>query len=210
MEALDLISTAQTAQRFVLGSQQEAYAFSSLVVASLPFPPLPVLVLQGEDGEYGMASSFELLQHAIAVQQTGCVPSGDLMHNKREALEALRRDMVAHYERGVACTASASCCGNGASLCSDYWVQGAYDIYCAAFRKYLLHNYATCSHDLRFHPLDSVPADSVLVHQGTSHWKAGRVLAGEQEQSGDFDAAFTSYAQMLRSYAVDLATLPAF
>ncbi len=49
-----------------------------MVVASLPFPPLPVLVLQGEDGEYGMASSFDLLQQAIVVQQLGCVPPGDL------------------------------------------------------------------------------------------------------------------------------------
>lgn len=152
MEALDLIP-AHAAQRLVLGSQQEANTFASLVVASLPFPPLPVLVLQGEDGEYGMTSSFDLLQQAIAVQQTGCVPAGDLVQNKKDALETLRRDIMMHYERGVACTTVGS---NRASLCSDEWVQGAYDIYCAAFRRYLLLNYATCSHDLRFHTLDSV------------------------------------------------------
>ena len=113
--------------------------------------------------------------------------------------------MVAHYELGVASSSSKS-----GSLCSNDWVQGAYDIYCAAFRRYLLLNYATCSQDLRFHALDAVPTDSVLVRQGTSHWKAGRVLSGEDEHTEDFNAAFTSYAQMLRSYAVDLATLPAF
>ena len=214
-------------------SQHEAYAFASMVVASLPFPPLPVLVLQGEDCEYGMASSFDLLQQAIVVQQLGCVPPGDLrdlVQGKKAILDQLRTDMTAHYEEAAG--------GLGKdSLCSSLWVQRAYDIYCAAFRSYLLRNYATCTHDLRFHALDAVPADSTLVYQGTSHWKAGRVLSGEQDSgeqdSGEQDSGdqelgaerelgadtattpaatsaascFTSYTQMLRSYAVDLATL---
>jgi hypothetical protein len=199
-------------------SQHEASAFASMVVASLPFPPLPVLVLQGEDGEYGMASSFDLLQQAIVVQQLGCVPPGDLrdlVRGKKAILDNLTIDMTAHYEEAAG--------GLGKdSLCSSLWVQRAYDIYCAAFRSYLLRNYATCTHDLRFHALDSVPADSMLVRQGTSHWKAGRVLSGECELGTECElgadkpttpaaisaaSCFSSYTQMLRSYAVDLATL---
>jgi hypothetical protein len=200
----------------VLLSQHEVCAFASLVIASLPFPPLPVLVLQGEDGEYGTASSFDLLQQAIVVQQLGCVPSGDLelVRAKKEILERLRTDMTAHYE-------SAATCNGPGSICSPLWVERAYDIYCDAFRNYLLRNYATCTQDLRFHHADTVPADSVLVRQGTSHWKASRLMSGECTLSPHpsitsegiitpetAPAGFSSYTQMLRSYAVDLATLP--
>jgi hypothetical protein len=80
--------------------------------------------------------------------------------------------MTAHYEQ------AAMSLGRD-SICSPLWVQRAYDIYCAAFRSYLLRNYATCTEDLRFHHADTVQADSMLVRQGTSHWKAGRVLSGE-------------------------------
>ena len=124
-------------------------------------------------------------------------------------------------------------------------------------RSYLLRNYAKCTEDLRFHHADTVPADSMLVRQGTSHWKAGRVRSGERsadpldhtetcclghaasetcclghaasetcclnvskmitskitskmmcmQLADTTPACFTSYTQMLRSYAVDLATL---
>jgi hypothetical protein len=83
-----------------------------------------------------------------------------------------------------------------------------------------LRNFATCTEDLRFHSIDTVPADSILVRQGTSHWKAGLLLSGEcssAESSFAEDnetklaetpvAAFSSYTQMLRSYDVDLATI---
>ncbi len=202
MESLQDQLEKQPRFQHVLGSQLEAHAFASLVVASLPFPPLPVVVLQGEAGAYGLASSYDLLQQAIAVQQTGCAPAGDLPECKRQILERLRLDMTAHYEQGVLCQ-------GGSSICSFEWVAGAYDIYCSAFRNYLLKNYAVCTQDLRFHALDTVSADSLLLRQGTSQWKAGRELSGEQSCDASSSAAFTSYVQMLRSYAVDLATLPA-
>lgn len=206
----------------LLQSRHEGFAFASMVVGSLPFPPLPVIVLQGEDGAYGTASSFDLLQQAILVQQTGCRPPGDLVKNKREILDRLTRDMTTHYERAL----SGEVSGEGkASICSNLWVETAYNIYCNSFRNYMITNYATCTQDLRFHEIHAVDADSILVQQGSSHWKAGRLLSEPRSpspQSADLlgdsllfresppsaAAAFTSYKQMLRSYAVDLATLP--
>jgi hypothetical protein len=202
----------------LLQSRHEGCAFASMVIGSLPFPPLPVLVLRGEDGEYGTVSSFDLLQQAILVQQTGCRPPGDLVKNKREILDRLTSDMTRHYEQGASAQGSTS-------ICTSLWVRQAYDIYCNSFRNYLLTNYATCTQDLRFQDIDTVDADSLLVLQGSSHWKAGRLLSEERPQSpqsadvlGDSllfqesppsaGAGFTSYKQMLRSYAVDLATLP--
>jgi hypothetical protein len=144
--------------------------------------------------------------------------------------------MTAHYEE------AATCLGN-ASICSSLWVERTYEIYCSAFWNYLLRNYATCTQDLRFHHFDTVPANSVLVQQGASHWKAGRMLSRDQVDTNTpvdtymdetppapareapaqeilradmmslaldeaASACFSSYRQMLRSYAVDLATLP--
>ena len=215
---------AEKVLQTLLQSRHEGCAFASMVIGSLPFPPLPVLVLRGEDGEYGTASSFDLLQQAILVQQTGCRPPGDLVKNKREILDRLTRDMTTHYERAL----SGEVSGEGkASICSNLWVETAYNIYCNSFRNYILTNYATCTQDLRFHEIHAVDADSILVQQGSSHWKAGRLLSEPRSpspQSADLlisaesllfresppsaAAAFTSYKQMLRSYAVDLATLP--
>jgi hypothetical protein len=211
---------AEKVLQTLLQSRHEGCAFASMVIGSLPFPPLPVLVLRGEDGEYGTASSFDLLQQAILVQQTGCRPPGDLIKNKREILDRLTRDMTTHYERALS--------GEGnASICTNLWVEKAYEIYCNSFRNYIVTNYATCTQDVRFHDIDTVDADSILVQQGTSHWKAGRLLSEARSpspQSADLlisgdsllfresppsaSACFTSYKQMLRSYAVDLATLP--
>jgi len=152
-------------------SQHETSAFASMVISSLPFPPLPVLVLQGQDGEYGMASSYDLLQTAILNAQKGIrvqgVDDATLARSKAAVLHALGRDMAALL-------ASSSCADF-----SELQALQAYDIYCGAFREYLLKHYATSTHDLRFYPLDAVGADSVLMQQGASHWKASRVLCGE-------------------------------
>jgi hypothetical protein len=196
----------------LLRSQHELHAVASMVVASLPFPPLPVMVLQGEEGADGMASSFDLLQTAVVNWQLGVRPEGAdaeaLARSKQARLERLQRDMAAHHAAA------------GGATCNEAWLQGAYAIYCAAFRDYLLDHYAGCSRDLRFHPADAVAADSVLVQQGTSQWQAGRLLAGDSRlptgiddaapwlRKGCSGARFSSYKQMLRAYALDLATLP--
>jgi hypothetical protein len=174
-----------------LQSQHEVSAFASMVVASLPFPPLPVLVLQGENGEYGMASSFDLLETAVLNAHLDFRPHGEddsaLARSKQAMLEELQKNMAALYV---------------SSFSAECPVFQAYEIYCGAFREYLLKHYATSTLDLRFYPLDSVAPDSLLMRQGVSHWKASRVMSGEY-----CTTCFASYAEMLRSYAVDLATL---
>jgi len=177
---------------FAPRSQQEARALASMVVASLPFPPLPVMVLQGEDGEDGMASSFDLLQTAVLNAQL--MPAdrdaAELARSKAAVLEKLQRDMAALL---------------AASFGGDLPDGQAYEIYCAAFRTYLLDHYAISSRDLRFYPLGAVAPDSVLVQQGSSHWNASRMLSAECDACGG--AHFSGYPEMLRAYALDLATL---
>jgi hypothetical protein len=144
-----------------------------MVVASLPFPPLPVVVLQGEDGADGLASSFDLLQTAVMNAQLGLGPADrdaeELARSKQATLERLQQDMAALHQ-SVAAEASAASTGSRVA-----WVQRAYEIYCAAFRTYFLEHYGTSSRDLRFYPLAAVAPDSLLVRQGSSHWNAGRL-----------------------------------
>ena len=177
-------------------SQHEARAMAGLVVASLPFPPLPVMVLQGEDSVEGMASSFDLLHTAILNWQLGLRPSGrdehDIARSKQETLQRLLRDMAALYKD-----------------CTDDWqfVQRAYEIYCRSFSGYLLDHYATSTSDLRFYPLESVAPDSLLLRQGSSHWNAGKLMSETCECDLCEKDAFSSYAEMLRAYALDLGRL---
>ncbi len=203
-----------------LRSQHELRALASMVVASLPFPPLPVMVLQGADGADGLASSFDLLQTAVVNWHLGMRPAGQeaeaIARSKLATLARLQQDMAALYVET-----------DWKNLTDDWGaVRRAYVIYCAAFRTYLLDHYGTGTRDLRFYPAEAVAADSVLVQQGTSHWRASRLLAGEGcggegggagggAGGGELASAarraagarFSSYRQMVRAYALDLATL---
>ena len=184
----------------LLRSQHELRALASMVVASLPFPPLPVMVLQGEDGADGIASSFDLLQTAVMNAQLGLGPADrdaeELARGKAAVLAELQRDMAALYVEADWRNAT------------DDWapVQRAYEIFCAAFRSYLLDHYAVSSRALRFYPLAAVAPDSVLVQQGNSHWNAGRMLSSSMNAKRC--AHFSGYPELLRAFALDLATLP--
>jgi len=174
-------------------SQHEVRALASMVVASLPFPPLPVMVLQGEDGVDGMASSYDLLQTAVTNNMLGVrIGLGQdaelIARSKQAVLEQLQRDLAALL---------------ASSFCADFPDWQAYQILCDAFREYFVKHYATNTHDMRFFPMDSVDVDSLLMRQGSSHWNAGRILAGEF----DSNVQFTSYQDLIRVYALDLATL---
>jgi hypothetical protein len=173
-------------------SQHEVRALASMVLASLPFPPLPVMVLQGEDNADGLASSYDLLQTAVMNSTLGMQVKGKdaqaIARSKQATLERLLHNMKALYT---------------SSFGADFPVWQAYEIFCDAFREYLLEHYATGSRDLRFYPMDTVAADSLLVGQGSSHWNAGRMLAGEPE----IGERFCSYPELISAYALDLATL---
>lgn len=196
-----VVMTAPGELNFAPRSHHELRAIASMVVASLPFPPLPVMVLQGEDCADGLASSFDLLQTAVMNAQLGLRPGGkeaeELARSKQATLERLQADMAALYVE------------TDWKNATDDWaqVQRAYEIYCAAFRTYLLDHYGASSRDLRFYPLAAVAPDSLLVKQGSSHWNAGRLLSGHASCDACGGAHFSGYTELVRAYARDLATL---
>ncbi len=153
---------------------------------------------QGEDADDGMASSFDLLHTAVLNAQLlrpqgqDAAGQAEIARSKAAVLEKLQRDMAALAL-------------NVKTFGVDFPDWQAYEIYCAAFRTYLLDHYAISSRDLRFYPLGAVAPDSVLVRQGSSHWNAGRMLSASCDACGG--AHFSGYPEMLRAYALDLATL---
>jgi hypothetical protein len=196
--AVSMSSTADDLN-FAPRSQHELRALASMVFASLQFLPMQVMVLQGEDGADGLASSFDLLQTAVLNSQLGLHPVGQdaeaLARSKQATLERLQADMAAIYVEA-----------DWKHAADDFApVQRAYEIFCAAFRSYLLDHYAISSRDLRFFPLAAVDPDSLLMKQGSSHWNAGHLLSASCDASGG--AHFGSYSALLRAYALDLATL---
>jgi hypothetical protein len=183
---------------FAITTLDEHSAFAHMLVASLPLPPLPVLVLDGFpqlEREDDLASSFDFLRHAVVAHQLtqparGSAPAP--VRAKCEVLDRLREDMSAHCAHAAGNTAKHA------------WVQRAYEIFCDAFRTYILR-YANATH-VKFFPTAAVPPDSVLVQQGSLHWQGSwggardRALVCE-DCSGSH---FSSYENMVRAYALHL------
>ena len=198
-------ASAPGALNFAPRSEHELRALASMVVASLPFPPLPVMVLWGEDAADGLASSFDLLQTAVMNAhmtrgKLGFSLAGkseqEIARSKQATLEKLQQDLAALYAQ----TADAT----DAAIRENVFLDGAYHLYCAAFRDYLLEHYPASTRDLRFYPLAAVAPDSQLMSQGSSHWNASRLSFVCDTCGGDH---FGSYKQLIRAYALDLATL---
>lgn len=142
--------------------------------------------------ESATASSFDLLKQAIVFQRVMGThrPVELIVENKQRQLRALQQDMVAH-------------CSSG-KLDSDEWLEGAYELYCKHFRAYFTENYATCSRDLRFESVQSVPTRGVIMQQGLSHASAGLIMAGEDSRG----LSFARYQHLVAYYARALGTPP--
>jgi len=172
-------------------TQRGLDALASMVIATLPFPPLPLMVSQGTDAESATASSFDLLKQAIILQKMIGThrPAEQIAEGKRSQLRALQQEMLQH-------------CSSEKSSDSDDWLDAAYLIYCKHFRSYFVENYPTCSRDLRFEPMASVAASHVIMQQAVSHATAGLIMAGEESRN----LSFARYSDVVRHYAEDLGT----
>jgi len=172
-------------------TQRGLDALASMVIATLPFPPLPLMVSQGTDAESATASSFDLLKQAIILQKLIGThrPAEQIAEGKRSQLRALQQEMLQH-------------CSSEKSVDSDDWLDAAYLIYCKHFRSYFVENYPTCSRNLRFEPMASVAASHVIMQQAASHATASLIMAGEESRN----LSFARYSDVVRHYAEDLGT----
>jgi hypothetical protein len=184
-----------------LVSIREMDALASMVITALPFPPLPLMVLQGTDGEGATASSFDLLKQAIVLQKlkgTHRAPE-QIAREKAARLCALQEALQRH-------------CSAPADRESDAWVEGAYRIFGEHFRLFFVENYPTCSRDLRFEPMGSVPRTHLVMQQAASHTRASMIMAAPAAApaSGVENTPaveFARYEDVVKHYALDLGTL---
>jgi hypothetical protein len=123
-----------------LVSIREMDALASMVITALPFPPLPLMVLQGTDGEGATASSFDR-------------------------------------------------------------------IFGEHFRLFFVENYPTCSRDLRFEPMGSVPRTHLVMQQAASHTRASMIMAAPPSGVDSPAVEFARYEDVVKHYALDLGTL---
>ena len=173
-----------------MASQRELDVVGSLVVAQLPFPPMPLVVRRG-DGTEDFCSSHDLLASAVKVYYaTGCAQSVDneeevrRMHAKTAILLDLQRRVHDCVEAG-----------------ED--VQAAYEVYQDCFRQYMLL-YQT-SADLRFLPLGAVDPAHTITQQAAEHMRG----LAEMEQcavaaaSDRYPDVVAAYARHLHAYGRD-------
>jgi hypothetical protein len=213
MEATDDTMFPEPSVEQQLHSQNGLSSFASLVIAGLPFPPLPIMVRRGEDMEEGIGSSFDLFHQAIIgmslAGKHASKSNAELAAAKSGQLSRLHTFMSCHYTQHLQQhTAWDNSAGTATTPRFDgAWLDQAYTIYCTAFREYLLEHYAVASHDLRFLPMDAVAADSVLMQHAHSHVRGSFMISSGQ--SVDDAPTFQRYSDVIQHYAVDLGTLPA-
>lgn len=179
-----------------LVSIREFDALASMVITALPFPPLPLMVLQGTDGEGATASSFDLLKQAIVLQKLRPAQRApeQIARDKAARLLALHAAMQRH-------------CNAAADRDSEAWVEGAYLIFGEHFRLFFVENYPTCSRDLRFEPMANVSSTHVVMQQAASHVRAGMIMAAPSAGADLIGVEFARYEDVIKHYAIDLGTL---
>lgn len=191
-----LVTPADASQRWRPCSAKELSAYANLVLTNLPFPPLPVVVAQGEDGADGTASSHDLLHSVIACEvlhpsEQGASTSGA---RKLEIMLALQKAVVEAFAR------------------DPHNVAALYDIYTDFFRQYLA--LYPSSPDLRFWPLSHVANHDPIVQQAFDHiaaYNSSMLSSGEGDgEAGGSKPALvfsSSYSDAIIAYARTAASI---
>lgn len=159
--------------------QHKINALSAMVIVQLPFPPMPLCVVVGEDNRDGTCSSHDLLARAIAIQYASAIgdsgsamPSSALTESKTEVLTNLLMELI-KLSKTVTNTSIPE------------HIEAIYQIFQRHFRNYLAL-YPSTSQDIRFAPLDTVDPKSLIMKQAISHLQALKL------QTQDSDASSTA------------------
>lgn len=178
--------------------QNKVHALAAMVISQLPYPPMPLCVLKGEDNADGVCSSHDLLARAIAVQYVNSVrstgsgmPSEEVTERKTTILTSLLMDL---FELSKVIS------------CDDVMahVERIYELFQKSFRSYLAL-YPATSQDVRFAPIDSVDTPSLIMQQATSHLNAMQIQAQESQPSAQCKPpSVNSYRDAIVAYFLEL------
>tara|TARA_Y100000389_G_scaffold158962_1_gene160579 strand:+ start:1114 stop:1662 length:549 start_codon:yes stop_codon:yes gene_type:complete len=175
----------------MLPTQQEVDSLISMIMVQLPFPPVPVMAING-NGSDSICSSHDLLSRAIACNM---MPDNQTEHDKYAAAEERLRVVMALNQ------ANAENYPDGWSDKRD--IEDIYGMYGHFFRQYMSHYRG--SPDLRIMPLESVDKDSIVLKQARQHALARMRIMGTTDADQQSDPINTySYTKLLRLYALDL------
>lgn len=182
-------------------SQMEVQAFTSMMVVSLPFPPMPVVCIKSSESNDSHASSHDVLSSAIASMIVGNDNkagggSMETFERKQSILLALNDNIADVW-------------GNRDKSNEIVALEECYAVFCRHFRMYMAC-YAGCR-DLRIMDMDSVCAGDVIVKQAVQHLNAiASTFAGEE---GDIEEctvpleSTNNYKALIRLYVLGIYSL---
>tara|TARA_B100001094_G_scaffold328752_1_gene389893 strand:+ start:527 stop:1267 length:741 start_codon:yes stop_codon:yes gene_type:complete len=176
---------------FSIRTRHELESHVAMILLQMPFPPLPLVVLNGE-GEETIASSHDLLSQAISVSLISPLPrptiQNEIVQKKQRILTELNTRLSNMWKLEVAKFMHETMCmkppestpdpSNNHNMYDYLWkrtwrsipIQNCYEIYCAAFREYI--SLYPGSADLRIYPLSSVTMDTLVYQHAIDHLKA--------------------------------------
>lgn len=169
-------------------------SFASIVLAQLPFPPLPLLALKGEDARETHASTHDLLAQALVSEQVrGQQGLGDVSERKLEILKQLQAEVHGLWEVRVRSDTAPT-------------VDACYEAFQRHFRAFMA--LFPGSPDLRFGKMADVDRGSTVWMQTHQHLQArlsNTVGVGEEALVLPVRAdASASYANLIAAYAAEL------
>lgn len=182
----------------IILSRRELEARAALVLANIPYPPLPVMASRGENATESIASSHDILLSAIATQMMNTQLSSNaielLNERKRNILSNLYIDLSQVWSQTGSKRALLDC----------------YDIIASSFRAYLA--LYPGSPDLRILPIDAVLQGELPHTQGLEHLNNGMSPNDKFQPAAD---PSNSYPNLIQAYVFricgdqDEYTLPA-
>lgn len=201
-------------------SRHDVEARVAMIMLQLPFPPLPVVVIN-ENGDETMGSSHDLLASVLAVSIVAQThPTSQQLETKTYILETLNKEIAISWQKAVETMMDERMClesnaDKPASTAiykntnSKIWrlvdVEPCYELYCQWFRAYM-----ACypgSPDLRMFPLYSVTRDDLPFAHAVEHLQAREVYILPENGTECVKAVpkvkkdMHSYSDLLRLYS---------
>jgi len=185
-----------------MSSVMQLNAITSMLIVSLPFPPLPVVCIRASDAGDSHASGHDLLSAAIASM---LVDTGDkLGFDSTEVLER-KQSIVLSLNDEISESWHAR-----DKKCEGVALEECYAIFCQAFRQYM-GCYPGCS-DLRIKGMDAVCPSDVIVEQAVAHLTAmaATFVEADSQGPGACDAPLPStkcYQDIIRMYVLGMCSV---
>ena len=161
-------------------------AYVAIVLVSLPLPPLPVVVLKGEDRQEATCSSHDLhavmLRTQLHMAHTNAFTDAELLVHleaKTKAVDDLCRNLSSALKEQPEL--------------DERVLQKCYDHLCLAFRAYASAYVHTCR-DLRILPLSDV------VRGDPVHQQASAYVSAVMEDASDESNKELDYPSLLRRW----------